>query len=83
MFTSFPYRHLTRGLTLTIVGKFKDGDDTVLDPLCQMLIILKDMDKVKGGAMKFATRLLALRACPEAVPHLPSVYVPFPFSSPS
>lgn len=55
----------TKGPSLIIAGGFKDHADTVVEPLCSMLLMLEDMDTENGRARQLAIHLLALRTCME------------------
>lgn len=63
----------TIGPSLIIAGGFKDHADTVVEPLCSMLLMLKDMDTVNGRVKKLAIHLFALRTCMEELQGLPLV----------
>lgn len=65
---------LSQGPSLMITGGFKDGEHTVVEPLCPILFMLTDRDNVNGRSVQLATHLFALRTCLEQLPNLPSVF---------
>jgi hypothetical protein len=57
-----------------IAGGFKDGKETVVEPLSPILFMLKDFDNGHGRAIQLATNLFALRTCIGSLPLPPSVF---------